>query len=140
MVREIDSFSWEPQFLPSATANMLADLADRGETLGRTKRFYLVYDQRGDIIAEAGVALWAFTRPPELWIMIAKPFMRNLRESLHITREALELPKSQFHHLVAECYLQEHKSINFVKKLGFRPTGAISVRPNGQNFIQFEVV
>jgi len=136
MVNEVTDFPWEGEYLAATTATIL-----RGaETLMYTKRFYEVRNQRGELLLSAGVALWSFVRPPELWLHLAKPYFVNLRESLRITIEAMALPADQYPGLVCDVRKDNVTELHFVKHCGWRPTGHASLRPNGEDFIQFEVM
>jgi len=140
MVREVYEFPWEAQFDAATCTVMLGDMTrNNSQTLGRTLRFFEVRNPAGDIILVSGVALWGVTRPPELWMMMAKPFTNLLRESLYLTREGLRLPLSIYGRLVADVANDNAKELNFVKKLGFRPTGERSVRPGWEDVTQFEL-
>ncbi len=140
MVRESFEFSWEPEFTATALSGMLRDIRfNNSQTLGRTKAFYEVLDEAGDILLEAGVAVWSYTRPPELWLMLAKPFFKSLRNSVVLTREALRLPASKFDRLICEVRNTDLAEMRFVKHFGWRPSPNPSFRPDAHLFTQFEV-
>lgn len=136
MVQETESMSWEAEYPAAATANLLRFGA---ETLARTLRFYEVRNPAGEIILNAGVALWSFSRPPELWLVLAKPFFRNLREALRLGREAVKLPVSQYEGLICDVACDNQAELHFARHLGCRPTGRPSLRPDGDQYIQFGV-
>lgn len=136
MIREVEDFAWEAEFPASTVAKFLRDGAD---TLAFTQRYYEVRNPRGELIMVLGVALWSFARPPELWLLLAKPYFVNLRKSLQITRAAMALPISQYPGLVSDVRRDNVAELHFVQHHGGRPTGRKSLRPNGADFIQFGV-
>ena len=131
---------WEAEFTARATAGMLRDMTrNNAQTLGRTDRFYEVRNAAGEIILAAGVSVWSFVRPPELWLLLVKPFMRSLRDSLILTREALQLPLRHYPNLVCEVRRDNQTELRFVAACGWHISGDLSLRPNGEDFIQFKV-
>lgn len=136
MVREVNEFPWEGEY-PSATFAKL--LKHRDETLGFTRSFYEVRRADGALILGAGVAVWSYVRPPELWLILAKPYFENLRESLRLTRAGLRLPAETFPYLVCEVEHGMRREEHFVKHMGWVPSGQPSLRPDGHNFTQFRV-
>lgn len=136
MVQETEGMSWEAEYPATAVANLLRFGM---ETLARTLRFYEVRNPAGEIILNAGVALWSFSRPPELWIVMAKPFLFNLRESLRLSLEAMKLPAAQYEGLVCDVARDNRAELHFVYHLGCKPTGRPSLRPDGDKYIQFGV-
>lgn len=127
---------WEGEFGAAQTAQLLRSGAD---TLECTLSWYEVRNPAGEVLMLAGVALWSFVRPPELWTALCVPFARNLRESLTLTRDAIRLPISQYPGLVCEALWADWKAQNFIRKLGFTPSSRESLRPNGHLYRQFEV-
>ena len=136
MIKEVDTMPWEAEYPARVTAALLRYGRD---TLLYTQKFYEVRNVRGELILGAGVALWNFVRPPELWIMLAKPYFVNLRDSLRETAVALALPKQQYPNLVCDVARDNKAELHFVKHIGWRPTGQPSLRPNADRFIQFGV-
>ena len=137
MVQEVDMFPWEGEYPAPQMARFIRNQA---ETLMYTKRFYEVRNDSGELILGAGVALWSFVRPPELWLLLAKPYFVNLRDSLRLTKMAMALPAEQYSGLVCDVRKTNKAEMHFVKHCGWRPTGHASLRPHGENFIQFEVM
>lgn len=136
MVSEVDTMPWEAEYPARVTALMLRYGA---ETIAYTQKFYEVRNPKGEMILGAGVALWNFARPPELWMLIAKPFFVNIREGLRLTRRALYLPASQYPNLVCDVRKDNVTELHFVRHLGWAPSGQPTLRPNGEAFIQFKV-
>ena len=136
MIKEVDTMPWEAEYPARVTAAMLRYGAD---ALAYTKKFYEVRNVSGELIMGVGVALWSFARPPEMWIMLAKPYFVNLRDSLRTSRAALHLPASQYPGLVCEVKKGNAAEEHFVLVHGFRPTGQPSLRPNGAAFTQYGV-
>lgn len=136
MIKEVETMPWEAEYPARVTAAMLRYGMD---TLLYTKRYYEVRNSSGELILGAGVALWSFARPPELWIMLAKPYFLNLRESLRLTAEALPVPATQYPNLVCDVLKTNKSEIHFVRHMGWRPTNQRSLRPRGDDYIQFEV-
>lgn len=135
-IRSVADFPWEGEY-PSST---FATLLRYGrESLDYTKEFYEVRTPSGELILGAGVALWSFARPPELWTILAKPYFLNLRESLRLTRAALSIPAEKYANLVCDVEKNSKKELHFVKHMGWVPTGQPSLRPNGNQYIQFKV-
>ena len=131
---------WEGEFSAAALEPMLRDIMyNNGQTLGRTDRFYEVRNAAGEIIVATGVAVWSFVRPPEMWLLLAKPFLRNVRDSILRTREAQRLPAARYPNLVCDVAKDNKRELHFVRALGWVPTGVASLRPNGADFIQFKV-
>lgn len=137
MVREVDTFPWEGEYPAASVARFISC---QSETLMYTQRFYEVRNAAGELILGAGVALWSFVRPPELWLMLAKPYYVNLRDSLRLTKAALALPAADYEGLVCDVRKDNVSELHFVKHCGWVPTGRPSLRPHGENFIQFEVM
>lgn len=135
-VNQVVDFPWEGEYSAESVAGFLANSA---EVFGYTKAFYEVRRPDGALILGAGVAVWSFARAPEMWIMLAKPYFENLRESLRVTRDALSLPAEVFPHLTCEVKKTSAKELHFVKHMGWVPTGEPSIRPNGHNYIPFRV-
>lgn len=137
MIRQVEDFPWEGRYAPSLTASLLSP----SETTTRafTQRFYEVRRHDGEIILAVGVAVWSFVRKPELWVALAEPFTERLRESFQLTREALALPAAEWPDLICEVHKDDRPSLNFAKRIGWRPTGEACLRPGGEDFIQFEV-
>lgn len=136
MIKEVDTLPWEGEYPARVTAAMLRYGAD---TIAFTKRYYEVRNPAGEMIMGVGVALWSFSRPPELWVMLAKPYFTNLRQALAISREAMALPVSQYEGLVCDVLKTNKTELHFVQHHGWRPTGARSLRPNGDLYTQFGV-
>lgn len=136
MIKEVEDFPWEAEFSSEVTSNFLRN---KNDVLIKSIRFYEVRDPSGAIILAAGIGVWSYVRRPELWIAMAKPFLRNLRQSVKLTREALQLPASQYPDLICEVRKNTPTHVNFVKHFGWRPTGVGSIRPDGDNFIQYEL-
>ena len=136
MIKEVEGFSWETEFPAAATAAMLRDGAD---TLVFTQRYYEVRNPQGELIMALGVAVWSFARPPELWVVLGKPYFVNVRKSLNITRADMALPVSHYPGLVCDVRKDNAMELHFVKHHGWTPTGKRSLRPNGDSFIQFGV-
>lgn len=136
MVNEVEDFPWEGEYPSGPFAKLLKHSA---ETLGYTHSFYEVRRPDGTLILAAGVAVWSFVRPPELWLILAKPYLKNLRENLHLTREALHLPLKKYPDLVCEVEKGYKREEHFVKHIGWKPSGYPSLRPDGHNFTQFRV-
>lgn len=136
MIKEVDVMPWEGEYPARVTAAMLRYGRD---TLTFTRQFYEVRNVRGELILGVGVALWNFVRPPELWVMLAKPYFLNVRESLKVSREALALPVEQFPGLVCDVLNGNKTEEHFVWAHGFRPTGQPSLRPNGGAYTQYGV-
>lgn len=136
MIREAELMPWEAKFPTASVASMLRY---GGDTLAFTRKFYEVRQEDGQIIMAAGVAIWSMVRPPELWVMPAKPYFVNLRSSLRTTRAAMALPVAQFPGLVCEVERDNAVELHFVKFMGWVESGRRSIRPNGERFIQFKV-
>jgi hypothetical protein len=136
MIREVDALPWEGEYPGATVATFLRHGAD---TLIYTQRYYEVRNPAGALILGVGVALWSFVRPPELWVLLAKPYFADLRESLRITREAQVLPLSQYSGLVCDVARNNAVENHFVKHMGWSPSGNESLRPDGHKYIQFEV-
>ncbi len=136
MIKEVDTLPWEAEYPARVTATMLRYGTD---TLRYTKRYYEVRNPRGELILGAGVALWSFARSPEIWIMLAKPYFVNLRESLRLTAAAMILPKMHYPSLVCDVDRDSATELHFVKHLGWVPSKLPSLRPDGHKYIQFEV-
>ena len=137
MIREVDDMPWELAMTAEQAALFLQNSA---EYLAYTHTFYEVRSPSGALIAAGGVALWAFTRPPELWLRIGKAYLVNLRESLRLCREAADLPLSRYPLLVADVRNSSHIETHFALHMGWVPTGQLSARPNAQDFTQFKVL
>jgi hypothetical protein len=136
VIKEVDTMPWEGEYPARVTAVMLRYGAD---TLAYTKKFYEVRNVKGELIMGVGVALWNFARPPELWIMLAKPYFTDLRRSLTISRAALHLPAYDYPGLVCDVKNGNKVEEHFVRSHGFRPTGQPSLRPNGAAYTQYGV-
>lgn len=136
MIKEVDTMPWEGEYPARVVAAVLRYGAD---TLTFTQKYYEVRNLQGELILGAGVALWSFSRPPELWVMLAKPYFVNLRESLRFTKEALRLPASQYPGLVCDVAKTNKTELHFVYHCGWQPTGRRSLRPKGEDYIQFGV-
>lgn len=136
VVNELAGMEWEGEFGAERTAQLLRTGDD---VLNCTLSWYEVRNPAGEVLMIAGVALWSFVRPPELWTMLCTPYTRNLRESLTLTREAIRLPISQYPGLVCETRRTDLAAQSFARKLGFRPSERRSLRPNGELYRQFEV-
>lgn len=132
----LDTFPWEGEY-PASTCAALLRYGE--ETLNFTKCFYEVRREDGALILGAGVAVWSFVRPPELWIILAKPYFTNLRSSLRLTKKALELPASTYPNLVCDVEKTAKRELHFVQHMGWVPTGQASLRPHGEDYIQFKV-
>jgi hypothetical protein len=137
LINITSTHSWEAEFPAAATAELLRY---GRKTFEYTHEFYEVRNPAGEIVLTAGVAVWSPLRPPELWIVLAKPYFRNLRESLAVTGEALATPVSRWPSLVCEVMKTAKRELHFVNYFGWVPTGRKSLRPDGDNYIQFGVV
>lgn len=136
MVSEETEFPWEGEFLAKDVALLIKY---KYETLKYTKRFYAVRNPSGEMIMGAGVALWNFARPPEIYIMLCAPFVYNLRESFQLSKEALRLPVHTFGRVVCDVYSADERAVNFARKFGFTPNGQKSLRPTAKLVTQLEM-
>lgn len=118
---------------------MLANGGAQAQFVRYAKRFYEVRNPAGALILIAGVCVWSLARKPELWIMLGKPYLQNLRESVLLSREALRLPAMTFPGLICEVRKDDKPALSFAKHCGFREITASSLRKNGEDFIQLEV-
>lgn len=134
MINEVEGMPWEGKYPANVTASLLRYGAD---TLQFTHSYYEVRNPKGELIVGLGVAIWNLVRPPELWIMLAKPYFANLRQSLRITRAAQRLPISEYPGLVCDVARDSVVEQHFVEHCGWRPTGSASLRPAAEDFIQY---
>lgn len=136
MVSEVEDMPWEARF---RLDDLVALLRFGRETLDYTRSFYEVRDVSGELILVAGVALWNFVRPPELWTALAKPFLHNVNANLRMTRRDLVVPLTQYGYLVADVANDNPRDAHFVRALGFAPSGRKSLRPNADAVTQWEL-
>lgn len=136
MIKEAEGMPWEAELPAAVTANLWKN---RNDTLVKTRTYYTVHNPSGEIIMVAGVGIWSFVRNPELWVGLAKPFYRNLRESVRLTREALRLPVSQYPNLICEVETTNRVNAAFAEHFGWRRTGIRSIRPDGELYTQYEI-
>ena len=137
MIKVVDDHLWEAQYPAETVATLLRYGAG---TFRHTLEFYEIRNPAGELVMTAGVALWSMVRPPEIWTVLAKPYFVNLRESLAITREAMQLPLRNWPGLVCDVLAASKKEMHFVQYLGWQPTGRRSLRPDGDKYIQFGVL
>lgn len=140
MIREVEGFPWETEFDSATMAQILRGYKfGRHDTMEYTQTFYTVNRPDGTILLAAGVAIWSFVRQPELWLILAKPFFANLRESVKLTSEVWNIPAQTYPNLICEVRKDSPRDYRFAEHFGWQLTGQPSLRLDGEDYIQFGI-
>lgn len=115
--------------LPKTMLRQLTPLAKRQfessgdlawELLDRSETKWAIYNDEGELILIAGLLKQTRLGRPELWMLMCKGFLKNLRQSMRDSRELMSRLLAMEPVVRAKVQCIDKLSCRFAIKLGFR--------------------